>query len=64
MTIELNIRGMSCGGCANSLQRALQALPQVQSVQVDFVSGKAQIETCLAKAQLIAVVEEQGFEAD
>ncbi|HHQ4525981.1 heavy metal-associated domain-containing protein [Aeromonas veronii] len=63
MTIELTVSGMSCGGCAASLQKALQAQPTVTTATVDFASSKAVIESELSKAELIALIEAKGFSA-
>ncbi|MFB3238442.1 heavy metal-associated domain-containing protein [Aeromonas salmonicida] len=61
MTIELTISGMSCGGCAASLQKALLAQSAVTQAQVDFASSKAVVESDLSKAELIALIEAKGF---
>lgn len=61
MTIEFTVTGMSCGGCAASLQKALLAQPAVSTATVDFASGKAAIESELSKAELIALIQAQGF---
>ncbi|WP_219596981.1 heavy-metal-associated domain-containing protein, partial [Aeromonas caviae] len=50
MTIELTVTGMSCGGCAASLQKALLAQPAVRTATVDFASRQAVIESELSKA--------------
>ena len=62
MTIELKVSGMSCGGCAASLQKALLAQSTVAAATVDFASSKAVIESELSKAELIALIEAQGFQ--
>ena len=63
MTIELTISGMSCGGCAASLQKALLAQSAVSQAQVDFANSKAIIESELSKTELIALIEAKGFSA-
>ena len=63
MTIDLTISGMSCGGCAASLQKALLAQSAVSQAQVDFASSKAIIESELSKTELIALIEAKGFSA-
>ncbi len=63
MTIELTISGMSCGGCAASLQKALLAQSAVSQAQVGFASSKAIIESELSKTELIALIEAKGFSA-
>ena len=45
MTIELTVSGMSCGGCAASLQKTLLAQSTVSQARVDFGSRKAVIES-------------------
>lgn len=64
MTIELTVSGMSCGGCAASLQKALLAQNTVSQARVDFGSRKAVIESELSKGELIALIEAQGFNAE
>ena len=64
MTIELTISGMSCGGCAASLQKALLAQSTVSQARVDFGSRKAVIESELSKGESIALIEAQGFNAE
>ena len=64
MTIELTVSGMSCGGCAASLQKALLAQRAVSQARVDFGSRKAVIESELSKGELIALIEAQGFNAE
>ncbi|MGY3855565.1 heavy-metal-associated domain-containing protein [Aeromonas aquatilis] len=63
MTIELIVSGMSCGGCAASLQKALLAQPAVTTATVDFASSKAVIDSELSKAELIDLIATQGFQA-
>ncbi|MGY3959845.1 heavy-metal-associated domain-containing protein [Aeromonas popoffii] len=62
MTIELTVSGMSCGGCAASLQKALLAQSAISQARVYFASSKAVIESELSKAALIALIEAQGFQ--
>ena len=37
-TLNLTVEGMRCGGCSARLQRALEALPQVESCQADHMT--------------------------
>lgn len=61
--IELQIDGMSCGGCAASLQRALAAQPGITHAEVDFARASAKVEGTLDRAALIALIQAQGFDA-
>ena len=61
---SLTVTGMSCGGCAASLQKALLAQPAVRTATVDFASRQAVIESELSKAELIALIEARGFQVE
>lgn len=59
---ELKVEGMTCGGCATSVKRALQALDAKANVDVDLPSKTVKVETA---AQLDAVknaVEDAGYD--
>ncbi|MGB3299296.1 MAG: heavy metal translocating P-type ATPase [Phormidesmis sp.] len=62
----LKLKGMSCASCANHIQTAIQQVPGVSSVQVNFATQQASVEynernTDLEKIQ--AAVAEAGYEA-
>lgn len=38
-SITLNVTGMTCMGCVNSVKKLLSALDGVQTVEVDLASG-------------------------
>ena len=64
--VVLNIKGMTCGGCANRVKGALVECAGVADVQVNHKDGKAvvQVEKGKANAQnLIEAVEKVGFSA-
>lgn len=59
---ELKVDGMTCGGCAASVKRALQLLDSNACVDVDLPRKTVKVETT---AQLDAVknaVEDAGYE--
>ncbi len=65
-TIQLNIGGMTCGGCVNSVTRVLEALDGVESAAVDLAAARADIVYDPAKTNadaLIEAVEDAGFDA-
>jgi copper chaperone len=41
--ITLSVTGMTCGGCVNSVQKVLTALPGVQSAEVTLTPGQARV---------------------
>jgi len=64
--IVLNIKGMTCGGCANRVKDALIKCAGVADVHVSHKDGKAVVQVEGGKANkedLIKAVEEAGFSA-
>ena len=60
---ELHINGMTCGGCAASLEKKLSAEPTVQSAEVNFATESARVvtEADTAARDLIRWVKNAGF---
>jgi Cu+-exporting ATPase len=60
---SLQIKGMTCGGCAASVQKKLEALPDIDSCEVNFATESARIgsQTPLHPKQLIDWVRTFGF---
>lgn len=64
-TIELHVQGMSCQGCAQSVERRLLSTPGVQSATVDLATATASIsydEEQTAPYSLEKVIEALGFD--
>ena len=63
-TIELNVQGMTCGGCVNHVTKALQSVPGVNQVSVDLASGRARVDIDLplgAESLIAALAKEDYF---
>jgi len=63
-TVTIKVTGMSCDGCAASLDKRLSAENGVQSAQVSFADGAAMVEfdpTVVSRERLNEVVRETGF---
>ena len=63
-TVTLQVTGMACGGCANTVTQALQALPGVTEVNVSHSEATAEI--CFDPAlvqieQLKSAIERSGY---
>lgn len=43
-TFKFDVKGMSCGGCTSSVQRALSSLDGVKKVEVTLPPGSATVE--------------------
>lgn len=42
-TIELNVEGMTCGGCENAVRNVVSSLAGVEDVEADHETGKVVI---------------------
>ncbi len=65
-SVVLQIRGMHCDGCANSLKALLEREPGVKSPAVAFESGEARVlfdPLKVDEKRLLEVVEQLGYTA-
>lgn len=64
-TITLTIEGMTCGGCAKSVNQALQQLVGVNEANANFEQKNATIifnDEQISINQLIEAIEDAGFD--
>ncbi len=62
--IVLSVTGMTCGGCVNSVQKVLAALPGVQSVEVTLAPGQARVAvdpSRIERSALAQAIVDAGF---
>jgi len=60
----LSVTGMTCGGCVNSVQNVLTALPGVQHVEVSLDPGQARVKfdpAQVEQATLVQAIVDAGF---
>ena len=63
-SVTLQVKGMTCTGCAAGLQRALESEPTVKSASVSFAAGLATVGGMdLRSERLIEVIRSRGFDA-
>jgi len=63
MTTEhYRVTGMTCGGCAKHVEKALRAVPGVTEVTVDLANGAASVEGTASFELLAASVGAAGYE--
>ena len=65
--VIFNVEGMSCGGCANAIKRALSARPGIHKVDVDLDAKKVAVdydEANIKPADIKALIEAAGYEAE
>jgi copper chaperone len=62
--IELNVTGMSCGGCVTSVKKAVHRVYPNAIVEVDLASGRVTVaaeNTELELGQLTKAIGQAGF---
>ncbi|HWF99650.1 MAG TPA: heavy metal-associated domain-containing protein [Steroidobacteraceae bacterium] len=59
--IVLTISGMTCGGCAGAVGRALSQVPGVAEARVDLSQARATVTGTARAEDLIRAVEAAGF---
>ena len=64
-TIHLEVQGMSCGGCVNSVTAALSPLPGVTGVKVDLSAGHVTVTGDLTQGgdPLVLALKAAGYPA-
>src|SRR6185295_9235802 len=59
------VEGMHCAGCARSIERAVNALPDIESVGVNAATARVSVDWqgtgSTGLAQILAAVERAGF---
>ncbi len=63
LLITLSLQGVSCNGCVNKIRRLLQESDPEVEINVDLNSMIAQIHSLLSSEQIIASVQELGYQA-
>ena len=62
--IELNVKGMMCGGCENRVKNKLGEIQGVEDVMANHETGKVSVKcsSSVAKEILEEAIEDLGFE--
>ena len=63
--ITLDVKGMTCGGCANSVKRVVGAMNGVSQVDVMLETGKVSIGYDAAQVkpeQLKTAIQDAGYQ--
>ncbi len=63
----INVSGMSCNHCVQSVEKALQQTNGVDAVKVDLASEKATVDynpDQLNQEDLLQVIKDSGYGAD
>jgi copper chaperone len=58
-----NIKGMSCGGCVNSLTRVLKSVPGIEPIKIEVGKAQLRIDDARVTSQTVKdAVDRAGFE--
>jgi Cu+-exporting ATPase len=64
MSVELKVTGMTCPHCVAHVKKALEAVSEVESAEVDLESSRALVKGSADTAQLLGAVEQAGYSAE
>lgn len=64
MHTTITVEGMSCGGCEQSVEEALEDVSGVTDADADRESEQATVEGEAPTDDLVSAVEDAGFSAD
>ncbi len=61
----LNVSGMSCMGCVNSIRKVVEPMPGVEKVDISLEAGRVEVEHDPAKTtvdNLKQAIEDAGYD--
>ena len=59
---ELQVEGMSCGGCVRSVTRAVQSVDGGARVDVDLPSKKVRVDTQASLDAVKSAISDAGYD--
>ena len=59
--VELDVTGMTCNGCANSVKRAISRVYPEAQVEVDLATGRVRIDGDVQAAQAEESIRKAGY---
>ena len=60
---KYTISGMSCAACQSRVEKAVNALPNVDSAVVSLLTNSMQVEGSASDSEIIQTVEKAGYGA-
>lgn len=61
--VRLKIEAMTCGGCANSITKAIKSVDPTAKIDVDVQGRAVTVDSTTNVKSLIEVIREAGYEA-
>jgi copper chaperone len=62
MVKTYKISGMTCGGCARSVEQAIKTVAPKAQVSVDLAGGKVSIDGAADEQMVAKAIDDAGFE--
>lgn len=62
-SIILEVRGMTCGHCAKTVERAARNVPGIEDARVELATGKLTARGHAPREQIAAAIRAAGYEA-
>ncbi|MDT0163570.1 copper chaperone CopZ [Bacillus sp. AG4(2022)] len=65
--VTLNVQGMSCGHCVNTVEGSVGKLPGVSEVKVKLEEAKVDVsfnDSKVSLEQIKETIEEQGYDVE
>ncbi len=59
--LKLKVEGMTCGGCAKSVTRAVEGVSSVERAVVDLKAGEVVVEGVADERAIRQAIEDAGF---
>ncbi|MEF3045660.1 heavy-metal-associated domain-containing protein [Pseudotabrizicola sp. L79] len=59
--MQFHIENMTCGGCARSVTKAIQAVDPTAEVSADPASHKVEVKSAASRDRLVAALTEVGY---
>lgn len=60
--LTLKVSGMTCGHCAQTVTKAVEAIPAVDRALVDLKAGEVTIEGGAEESAIRQAIEDAGYE--
>ena len=58
---ELQVEGMSCGGCVKSVTKSVQLIDSDAKVDVDLASKKVKVQTKASLEAVTSAIDDAGY---
>lgn len=60
--LDFQVNGMTCGGCARAVTKAVKSVDASANVQVDLGAKRVTVESAADAAKVRSAIEEAGYD--